>query len=29
MIRRIAGASGPPDSAYDADVVILALDRPQ
>jgi len=29
MIRWIAGASGPPDSAYDADVVILALDRPQ
>jgi GT2 family glycosyltransferase len=27
MAEHIAGAVGPPDSAYDADVVILALDR--
>jgi GT2 family glycosyltransferase len=26
-IRHIAGAAGPPDSDYDADVVILSLDR--
>jgi GT2 family glycosyltransferase len=25
--RHIAGAAGPPDGAYDADVVILSLDR--
>lgn len=27
MISHIAGAAGPPENAYDADVVILALDR--
>ncbi len=27
--RYIAGAAGPPDGEYDADVVILALDRPE
>jgi GT2 family glycosyltransferase len=26
--RHIAGAAGPPDGSYDADVVILSLDRP-
>ncbi len=26
--RHVAGAAGPPEGAYDADVVILALDRP-
>ena len=26
-MRHLAGAAGPPDGAYDADVVILALDR--
>ena len=29
MIRRIAGAVRPPDGPYDADVIILALDRPE
>lgn len=28
MIRHVAGAPGPADEPYDADVVILALDRP-
>jgi GT2 family glycosyltransferase len=27
--RHVAGASCPPDGAYDADIVILALDRPE
>ena len=27
--RHIAGAAGPPRGAYDADVLILALDRPE
>jgi GT2 family glycosyltransferase len=27
--RHVAGAPGPPDRPYDADVLILALDRPQ
>ena len=27
--RYVAGAAGPPDGQYDADVVILALDRPE
>ena len=26
-VRHVAGAAGPPDAEYDADVVILALDR--
>ena len=28
-MRHIAGASGAPDGCYDADVVILSLDRPE
>jgi GT2 family glycosyltransferase len=28
-VRHLAGAAGPPDGAYDADVVILSLDRPE
>jgi GT2 family glycosyltransferase len=27
-MRHLAGAAGPPDGSYDADVVILSLDRP-
>lgn len=27
--RRVAGAPGPPEEPYDADIVILALDRPE
>lgn len=29
MAEHVAGAAGPPDGPYDADVVILALDRPE
>ncbi len=29
MIRRVSGAVRPPDGPYDADIVILALDRPE
>jgi len=28
-MRHVAGAAGPPDGRYDADIVILSLDRPE
>lgn len=29
MVRSVAGATGPPDGHYDADIIILALERPE
>jgi GT2 family glycosyltransferase len=29
MVRAIAGAAAPPDGRYDADIIILALERPE